>query len=270
MFSNHCVIVKGGGDIATAVAHKLHRAGFPVIITELEKPMMVRRTVSFANSVYENEWTVEGVTSVLSNEEEVDQILNAGKIPVVIDPACDICKRIKPTIIIDAIMAKENLGTLLEDAPIVIGLGPGFTAGIDVDAVIETKRGHDLGKIFFDGEAMPNTGVPGDIEGYTIERVLRSPCEGVVKNRAEIGSMVKRGDIICEVDQVPVYAQIDGVIRGLIKDGLKVSSKDKIGDIDHRGEISYCNSISDKGRNIAGGVLEAILILLKSIEGQVL
>ena len=263
MFSKHCVIVKGGGDLATAVVHKLFRAGFPVIITELEKPKMVRRTVSFANSVYEKEWTVEGVTSVLTNEEGIEQILKDGKIPVVIDPLCEICQRLKPIVLVDAILAKKNLGTRLEDAPIVIGLGPGFTAGENVNAVIETNRGHDLGRIIFDGVAMPNTGVPGDIKGYTTQRVLRSPCEGTVRNLVEIGSMVKTGDIICTVDEVAVHGQIDGIIRGLIKDGLHVFGKDKIGDIDPRGDLKYCTSISDKGRNVAGGVLEAILILAK-------
>lgn len=262
MFSKHCAIVKGGGDLATAVAYKLFRSGFPVIITELENPMMVRRTVSFANCIYEKEWTVEGVTSVLT-EEGVDPILKDGKIPVVIDPLCNIRQKKKPSIIIDAILAKKNLGTRIDDAPIVIGLGPGFSAGEDVHAVIETNRGHDLGKIIFDGKAAPNTGVPGDIKGYTTQRVLRSPCEGIVRNKVEIGSMVNTGDIICTVNGIAVHAQISGVVRGLIKDGLNVSLNVKIGDIDPRGEIKYCNAISDKGRNIAGGVLEAVLMLLK-------
>ncbi len=265
MFSKHCVIVKGGGDLATAVVHKLFSAGFPVIITELEKPMMVRRTVSFANCIYEKEWTVEGVTSVLTNVEGLNQVLHDGKIAVVIDPLCNIRQKVKPTIIIDAILAKRNLGTHLKDAPIVIGLGPGFTAGKDVNAVVETNRGHDLGKMIFDGKATPNTGVPGDIKGYTTQRVLRSPCKGIVRNQLGIGSMVKAGDIICSVNEETVHAQIDGVVRGLIKDGLNVSQNDKIGDVDPRGELKYCNTISDKGRNIAGGVLEAILILLKDV-----
>jgi len=262
MFSKYCVIVKGGGDLATGVAHKLFRAGFPVIITELEKPMMVRRNVSFANCIYEKKWTVEGVTSVLTNEEGIDKILNDRKIPVLIDPSCNIREKIKPSIIVDAILAKRNLGTRINDAPIVIGLGPGFTAGEDVNAVIETNRGHNLGKVIFCGKAAPNTGVPGDIKGFTIQRVLRSPSKGIVKNQVEIGTMVKIGDIICTVNDITVHAQIDGVVRGLIRDGLSVSFNEKIGDIDPRGELKYCNIISDKGRNIAGGVLEAILISL--------
>lgn len=265
MFSKHCIIVKGGGDLATAVAHKLFRSGFPVIITELEKPMMVRRTVAFANCIYEKEWTVEGVTAVLTDEEGVDQIVKDGKIPVVIDPSCKICQKKRPTVIVDAILAKKNLGTKIDDAPIVIALGPGFTVGEDVNAVIETNRGHDLGKIILNGEAAPNTHIPGDIKGYTTQRVLRSPCEGIVKNQGEIGSMVKKGDIICTVNGVAVHAQIDGVVRGMIKDGLRVHVNTKIGDIDPRGEDKYCNTISDKGRNIAGGVLEAVLMLLREV-----
>ncbi|MGE5678643.1 MAG: selenium-dependent molybdenum cofactor biosynthesis protein YqeB [Pseudomonadota bacterium] len=265
MFSEYRIIVKGGGDLASAVAHKLFRAGFPVIITELEKPMMVRRNVSFANCIYEGEWTVEGITSVLTDAEGVEQVLAEGRLPVVIDPRCSIRRQIKPTAIVDAILAKENLGTKLDDAPVVIGLGPGFAAGEDVDAVIETNRGHDLARVLLEGRAERNTGIPGAIKGYTSERVLRSPCEGKVENKVEIGAMVKAGDIICTVAGNAVYSQIDGVVRGLIRGGLRVSANTKIGDIDPRGDISYCNTISDKGRNIAGGVLEAALMLLSKL-----
>lgn len=266
MFSEHCVIVKGGGDLATAVIHKLFRAGFQVVVTELEKPMMVRRNVSFANCIYENQWAVEGITSVKTKEDEVDKVLKEGNIPVLIDPKCNIREKIKPDIIIDAILAKRNVGTKIDDAPIVIGLGPGFYAGKDVDVVIETNRGHDLGKIILSGEASSNTGIPGSIGGYTIERVLRAPCQGTVINLAKIGSIVNKGDVICTVDGVDVCTEIDGVVRGLIKEGLNVRCKEKIGDVDPRGNLKYCNTISDKGRNIAGGVLEAVLFMLNNIE----
>lgn len=262
MFSKYRIIIKGGGDLATAVAHKLFRAGFPVVITELEKPMMVRRTVSFANCIYEGEWTVEGVTAVLTDAEGVEQVLAQGRLPVVIDPQCSIRLQIKPSVIIDAILAKENLGTRLDDAPVVIGLGPGFTVGEDVHAIIETNRGHNLGRVLLTGKAEPNTGIPGDIKGFTSERVLRSPCEGIVENKVEIGSRVNAGDIICTVAGQAVCSQISGVVRGLIRGGMNVAPYTKIGDIDPRGDIKYCNTISDKGRNIAGGVLEAVLILL--------
>ncbi|KPU43044.1 hypothetical protein OXPF_32940 [Oxobacter pfennigii] len=264
MFSKHCIIIKGGGDLSSATAHKLKRSGFQVIITELEQPRMVRRSVSFGNCVYEKEWTVEGMTSVLTGEEGIHGILMNGKIPVLIDPSCEIRKKVKPAIIIDAILAKKNLSTDINDAPIVIGLGPGFTAGQDVHAIIETNRGHNLGRIIFDGKAETNTHVPGDVCGYTFERVLRSPECGIIKNHVEIGDIVRSGDIICTVDTTPVYTKIDGIVRGLIKDGIYIDSDYKVGDIDPRRDSEYCYTISDKGRNIAGGVLEAILILLKN------
>ncbi|TCO74779.1 selenium-dependent molybdenum cofactor biosynthesis protein YqeB [Marinisporobacter balticus] len=263
MFSNIKVIVKGGGDLASAVIHKLFQVGFLVIVTELKKPMMVRRTVSFANCIYEKEWTVEGVTAVfVEKDEAVEKMVKQRKIPVVIDSSCNIKNVIKPHIIIDATLAKRNLGTKIDDAPIVIGLGPGFTAKVDVDAVIETMRGHNLGRVIFRGCAVSNTGIPGNINGYTSERVLRAPCEGIVKNSRKIGDRVKRGETIgCVGDEV-IKASIDGVLRGLIHHGLFVKRNEKIGDIDPRGEKDNCFSISDKGRNIAGGVLEAVLILL--------
>lgn len=264
MFSNIKVIVKGGGDLASAVIYKLFKVGFSVIVTELKNPMMVRRSVSFANCIYENEWTVEGVSAVLvEKDEEIDKVFNQGKIPVVIDAPCNIKDVIKPHIIIDATLAKRNLGTNIDDAPIVIGLGPGFNATVDVDAVIETMRGHNLGRVILKGCAAANTGIPGNIEGYTYQRVLRAPCEGIVKNNFKIGDIVKSGQTIGFVGAEAFKASIDGVLRGLIHDNLYVKKNEKIGDIDPRGEKENCFSISDKGRNIAGGVLEAVLILLR-------
>jgi len=262
-FADYPVIIRGGGDIATAVAHKLFRAGFPVIITEIEQPTMVRRMVSFANCINEKEFSVEGVTSVFAEtSEEIQRIWKNGKLPVIIDSDCKIKDTLYPAILVDAILAKKNCGTRKDDAPVVIALGPGFTAGKDADVVVETNRGHDLGKLLFEGEAAPDTGIPGTIGGFTTERVLRSPSSGMIHNEAEIGMTVKRGDLICSVNGQPVNSQIDGVVRGLIRHGLKVRYGDKIGDIDPRGEIQFCRSISDKGRNIAGAVLEAALMLL--------
>jgi xanthine dehydrogenase accessory factor len=263
IFSKYTIVIKSGGDLATAVAHKLFRVGFPVIITELDNPMMVRRTVSFANCIYEKEWTVEGVTSVLADSvSRVKEVLKEGKIPVIIDPKCNILEELKPSVLIDGILAKKNCGTKITDAPIVIALGPGFTAKVDVDIVIETQRGHELGKIIYEGKAIANTGIPGDIKGYTSERVLRSSCSGFVKNHVDIGSYVEVGETICSVDGSLVKAQIKGIVRGLIHQGLFVKKNEKLGDIDPRGEKKYCQIISEKGRNIAGGVLEAILIEL--------
>lgn len=263
MFSAYKVIIKGGGDLASAVAYKLHKTGFPVIITEIPCPKMVRRAVSFGNSVYEKKWTVENVTSELaSSVKDAKRILGEGNIPVVIDPKCQIAKKIKPTILVDCTLAKRNIGTSIYDAPIVIALGPGFVAQKDVHAVIETKRGHNLGKIIMSGASAPNTGIPGDIAGFTHERVFRAPNEGIVENIVEIGTIVSKGDILCKVDDTPVKAKISGIVRGIIHDGLVVSKGEKLGDVDPRGKKNYCYSISDKGRTVAGGVLEAILYFL--------
>ncbi len=263
MFQKYKVIIKGGGDLASAVAYKLHRVGFPVIITELAKPKMVRRSVSFGNCVYENEWTVEGVTAVLIQDaSQIDSILKERKIPVLIDPFCKVKDSICPLVLIDGILAKKNCGTQIADAPIVIGLGPGFTAVEDVHMVIETNRGHDLGRVLYKGKAEKNTGVPGSIKGYTTERVLRAGCRGVVKNKKEIGDVVEQGDIICYVGDATIRANISGILRGLIHEDVLVKKYEKIGDIDPRGEKDYCYTISDKGRNVAGGVLEGILSLL--------
>lgn len=263
MLSEMRVIVKGGGDLATAVAHKLFRVGFPVVVTEINQPMMVRRSVAFANCVYEGKWTVEGVTAELAaNIAGVCRIMEAGKIPVLIDPECRIRHEIKPAVLVDAILAKKNCGTALTDAPVVIGLGPGFTAGEDVHAVIETQRGHNLGRVILQGKAAPNTGIPSSIGGYAAERVFRAPCEGVVKNNVEIGIRVMPKNILCWVDGWPVIAEIGGIVRGIIHDGIRVKEGEKLGDIDPRGIEEYCYTISDKGRTIAGGVMEAIFMLV--------
>lgn len=260
---NLVVLIKGAGEMASAVAHRLYRCGFQIIMTELEKPSMVRRKVSFGNCIFEGSWQVEDVESKRAgNLKEIREALARRKIPVVIDEKCKISQILNPDIVVDAILAKKNIGTTIKDAQIVIGLGPGFEAGKDVHAVIETMRGHDLGRVIIKGTAQKNTGTPGPIQGITDDRVLRAPRAGVVKNILDIGSLVKKGDIIGSVTDRPVFAKVDGVLRGLIHDGLTVIAGQKIGDIDPRGQIDYCNTISDKGRTISGGVLEAILFLL--------
>lgn len=260
------VLIKGAGEMASAVAHRLFRAGFQVIMTEVEKPLMVRRHVSFGNCIYEDSWQVEGVKSELARDlREIRGVLAEGKIPVLIDEKCDISQALSPKVIVDGILAKRNTGTTLKDAPVVIGLGPGFEAGKDVHVVIETMRGHNLGRVILKGAAQKNTGIPGPIRGITDDRVLRAPRAGVVKNVFGIRRLVKKGDIIGNVGDQPFTAKIDGVLRGLIHDGLTVTAGQKIGDIDPRGQVDYCNTISDKGRTISGGVLEAILFLLKDV-----
>lgn len=255
------VIVRGGGDIASGIIQKLHRCGFRVLVLEIAKPTCIRRKVSFSEAIYDGEVIIEGTTSVfVKNIEEIKSTWNEKKIPVIIDPKGNYIDIIKPEILVDAILAKKNLGTNMNMAHITIGVGPGFYAGKDVHAVIETMRGHNLGRIILNGEAQKDTGMPGDIMGYSKERVIYSSSAGVVKNVRDISDIVKVGEIIAYIDNTPVTATIDGVLRGIIRDGMKVPEKFKIADIDPRlKEKENCFTISDKSRSIAGGVLEAIL-----------
>lgn len=258
------VIVKGAGDIATGIAIRLFRAGFPVVMTEIQEPLCVRRTVSFCEAVRLKKCTVEGVCAEkASSDEEIHSIIARGNIPVVVDPEAQIVKRLAPDAVIDAILAKKNLGTSINDASVVIGVGPGFFAGRDCHAVIETKRGHTLGRAIYQGEPIPNTGVPGNIGGYTTERVLRAPCDGIFHAEKSITDIVEEGEVIGKVDKEPVIAEIAGVLRGLIADGLIVERDLKIGDIDPRTEVKNCYTCSDKALSVAGGVLEALCGLLK-------
>ena len=257
---NRLVIIKGGGDLATGIAHRLFRCGFDIVITEIEQPTVIRRSVAFANAIFEGKCVVEDITAVKSSAEEVARHREAGIIPVVVDPLCKIALQEKPWAIVDAILAKHNLGTRITDAPVVIGVGPGFTAGVDVHRVIETMRGHDLGRVISSGTAKPNTGVPGDIGGYTLERLVLAPQDGVFSATKKIGDIVKTGDVLGFVDEAPVIALIGGVLRGMLQDGLMVYQKMKIGDVDPRAEVENCWTISDKARAIGGGVLEALLM----------
>lgn len=254
------VIIKGGGDLATGIAHRLHRCGFAVVITEIAEPTVIRRSVAFANAVYTGEMTVEGVTAVLTTADQVTACLAAGKVPVVEDPACSIRNQLQPWALVDAILAKRNCGTSIQDAPVVVGIGPGFTAGQDVHRVVETMRGHDLGRVITEGSAQENTGIPGEIGGYTLERLVKAPRAGRFRAQKAIGDVVKSGEILGHVETEPVIASIDGVLRGLLQDGLVVTAGMKIGDIDPRAKVEHCWTISDKARAIGGGVLEALLM----------
>ncbi len=258
-WNENLILVRGAGDLATGSIVRLHNAGYKVIATEVEKPTVIRRTVSFAEAVYDKEMIIEGVKGVLVNSpENALRVLDDGAIPIIIDPELTILSTIKPRIVIDATIAKRNLGTRIDMADLVIALGPGFTAGVDADVVIETKRGHFLGTVIREGSAIPNTGIPGNIGGYAEERVIHSPAYGVFKGKRNIGDIVKKGDLIAEVGGTPVYATIDGKLRGLLHDGLIVSEGFKIADIDPRGESADHTTISDKARAIGGGVLEAV------------
>ncbi len=256
------VVIKGAGDLASGVAHRLHQAGFAVIMTETARPTVIRRAVAFAEAVYAGTVTVEGVTARrAADAATARQIALAGEIAIVVDPGAEIIATLKPHVVIDAILAKTNLGTSIDQAPVVIALGPGFTAGRDAHAVVETKRGHYLGRVIWQGEALPNTGIPGEVMGYTEARVLRAPAGGIFKGLKAIGDPVAAGETVAIVGDVPLPAPLSGVLRGLLHDGLEVTRGMKAGDIDPRGERDYCFTISDKARAVAGGVLEAILHL---------
>ena len=269
------VLVKGGGDLATGVSHRLKRAGFPVMITEIENPTMVRRTVSFAECLYADAWKVEGITSTRADGESIEEkaenaraILESGSIPVMVDPRAEVIGEMQPAVVVDAILAKRNLGTRIVDAEVVVGLGPGFTAGVDCHAVVETSRGHDLGRVILEGAAKPNTGVPGPIGGYTTERLLRAPKAGVFISIAGIGDVVRAGEAVACVDAEEVRSAIDGVLRGLLRDGIEVPSGFKVGDVDPRAEPAHCHTISDKSRAIGGGALEAIMMFLFGVSAM--
>lgn len=260
------IVVRGGGDIASGTIQKLHRSGFNVLVLEIEKPTAIRRNVAFSDAVYNGDSIVEGSKAILVNNlDEINEAFKNKLIPVVVDSKGDFIEKVKPIAVVDAILAKRNLGTNKNMAPITIALGPGFNAGVDVDIVIETMRGHNLGRLIFEGFAKENTGVPGEIAGFSKERVIYSEAEGVIKNLKSIGDIVKQGEVLAMINKKEVLAPIDGLLRGLIKDGTNVNLGLKIGDIDPRlKEIENYTTISDKARNIGGGVLEAILIMKNS------
>jgi xanthine dehydrogenase accessory factor len=261
--NNILVIIRGGGDLATGVAVRLFQARFSVIVLEIDHPTVIRLPVSFARTVYEGKAGVEGVEAVLiSSWEEAKKIIKLNKVPVLVDPKGSCIKKFSPTVLVDAILAKRNLGTRKDQAPLVIGLGPGFTAGEDVDVVIETKRGHNLGRVIYHGQAAPDTGVPGEVGGESIKRLLRTPAEGKIVPLRKIGDLLKAGELIAEIEGVPLRAEISGVLRGLIYPKSWVTKGMKVGDIDPREIREYCFTVSDKARSLGGAVLEAICAYL--------
>lgn len=258
--NNLCVMIRGGGEQASGVAHRLFRSHLKVVMTEISQPLCVRRTVSFCEALFGKAQEVEGVTTrFVASPKEVSAVWDEGMIPLLIDPEGISRDVLKPSVIVDAILAKRNTGTHTGDAPLVIGLGPGFWAGRDVDVVIETNRGHDLGRVIYDGRAEEDTGVPGAIAGVGTQRVLRAPRDGTFRSDKEIGAMVAEGENVAWVEDEPVTAAISGVLRGLLRGGIAVQKGLKAGDIDPRGKRENCFTISDKARAIGGGVLEAIL-----------
>jgi len=254
------VLVKGAGEMATGVAHRLASSHFKVCMTEVSNPQAVRREVAFSEAIFDLEKEVEGMTAKrVESAAHTSDAWREGKIPILIDPDAKVRDLLKPDVLIDATLAKKNLGTKMTDAPLVIGLGPGFHAGEDVHFVIETNRGHNLGRIISNGEAEPNTGIPGAISGYTEERVIRAPTDGILRTFKKIGEGVKANEKIGIVGHASVQTRIAGVIRGLLRDGTEVWKGMKLGDVDPRGIKANCYTISDKARTISGGVLQAIL-----------
>ncbi len=264
------VLVRGAGDLATGVIVRLHRCGFHVVVTECENPSAIRRRAVLCEAVWQGQATVEGVTCRrIADIAEAACVAQAGEVPLIVDERADCVSTLRPAAVVDAILAKCNLGTHRGMAPITVGLGPGFTAGEDVDAAVETMRGHHLGRVILRGAAIPNTGVPGVIAGYAAERVIHAPAAGemtFVQDAAgktvDIGALVHKGQMIAQVGDVPVFATIDGVLRGLIREGYPVTEGLKIADIDPRTEqAAFCDTVSDKARAIGGGVVEALLYL---------
>jgi len=260
------VLIRGAGDLASGVAYRLVQAGFPVVMTELPKPMAVRITVSFCACVAYQTVCIEGVVGrriELADSRGLREALDTGVVPVVVDPDGSAIPHLEPAVVIDARVAKVNLVTHIDDAPIVIGLGPGFTAGVDCHAVVETNRGHNLGRVYWQGSAEPDTGKPAAINGKDFERVLRAPHAGVVYADTVIGMLLKQGQPIARVNDTPVLAPFEGVLRGLIDDETPVEAGTKIGDIDPRARRVNCFTISDKSLSIGGGTLEAVMVALR-------
>lgn len=253
------IVIRGGGDLATGVALRLYRSGMDVVICETAVPTSIRRTVCFSEAVRLGEMMVEGVTARRAVSEEVPALLAAGIIPVLVDPEGACIPGLRPDAVVDAILAKRNLGTSMDMAPIVVAAGPGFTAGVDCHAAVETMRGHYLGRVIYEGSPLPNTNIPGLIGGYAGERVLRAPADGVFEGAKKIGDRVEAGDVAGYVDGAPMVCTTGGTLRGLLADGVPVTKGMKSGDVDPRCEEAHCRCASDKALAVGGGVLEAIL-----------
>lgn len=260
------IIVRGGGDLATGTIHRLWSAGLPVLVLEAEHPAAIRRQVAVSEAVYDGRALVEGMSAVLVHScEDIEEVINKGEVPVLVDPKGEAIRTLRPEVVVDAILAKKNLGTSRDMAPLTVALGPGFEAGKDVDLVIETRRGHNLGRVIRSGSAYPNTGVPGNIGGYSKERVIHAKEAGFFHNRCRIGDIVTAGEEIAWIEMedggtCPVPATLTGILRGLLREGYPVTRGFKIADIDPRKEeLANCFTISDKARCIAGSVLETVV-----------
>jgi xanthine dehydrogenase accessory factor len=260
LFEDVLAVVRGGGDLGSGVIYRLVKAGFPVVLLELPQPLVIRRTVAFASAAYDGVVVVEGMTARhVEQVSAVQDSLRAEEIPLLVDEAGESLAALQPAIVVDARIAKRNLGTTLHDAPFVIGLGPGFEAGQDCHAVIETNRGHYLGRVIWHGAAEPDTGKPGSVQGRVSDRVLRAPVDGTLMPLARIGDTLAENQPVASIGNTLVTAPFDGVLRGLIHPSVPVKAGLKIGDVDPRARRDFCFKISEKALAIGGGVLEAIL-----------
>jgi xanthine dehydrogenase accessory factor len=254
------ILLRGGGDLASGVAVRLTRCGFAVVVLEIPVPLAVRRLVSFAEAVYAGEIEVEGVRGKRTEDAgAARRILMSGAVPVLVDPGADIRHKLEPDALVDGRMLKTGVETQIGYAPLVVGLGPGFEAGENCHAVVETNRGHRLGRVYWEGRAEADTGVPEPVAGYAVERVLRAPGSGIIRSRTELGALIDQGEVIAEVGGSQLEAPFSGALRGLIHDGVIVEAGEKIGDLDPRGAPEFCYQISDKALAVGGGVLEALL-----------
>ena len=266
-FDRHLVLFRGAGDLATGAAYRLHKAGFPIIMLELPQPLVVRRRVALATAILEGEVQIEELRGrAVATPDEALQLSAQGIIPVLASP--ELPASLQPSVLVDARMAKRNLGTSMEQAGTVVALGPGFVAGKDCHAVIETKRGHWLGRVIWQGAALPNTGTPGVVAGKGAERVLRAPLSGLVTWQHAIGDSVQAGEKLGEVAGAPVLAPFSGVVRGLVAPGSIVPEGLKIGDVDARADVEACFTISDKALAVGGGVLEAVISHIRMRSGR--
>ena len=263
------VLIRGAGDLASGIALRLHHAHLSVVMTDLPQPTAIRRTVCFSQAIVYGSMTVEDVTArFCAAPENAAAILAAGELPVLADPEAKCRTALRPDVVVDAILAKKNLGTRITDAPCVIGVGPGFTAGEDCHAAVETMRGHTLGRALYHGSPLPNTNIPGLIGGFAGERVLRAPCDGIFTAVHRIGDTVEEGETIGFVEGQPMKCTISGVLRGVLDDGVSVKKGMKSGDVDPRCKPEYCTTISDKALAVGGGVVEAVLYLSAKAQGR--
>lgn len=252
--------IRGAGDIATGIAFRLKKSGFQIVMSDLPEPTSIRRAVCLSEAIIKGATTVEDITARLAKSaDEARAIMERGEIAMLADPDGAIARQLDPGAVVDAILAKRNIGTKITDAPIVVGVGPGFTAGTDCHAVVETMRGHTLGRVYTSGSALPDTGIPGNIAGYTLERLLRAPRAGVFRGVKQIGDAVQSGDVCAYVDGEPMITGIAGVLRGILPDGITVTERMKSGDVDPRCDRTHCFTVSDKALAVGGGVLEAVL-----------